>query len=104
MKGYSRVLIKGSEIDDYTIDDSTKQNIDAGKVFAAAISRGTVRKNYTTNKITLGVDYIGNAMRLGPTAFPITPPIPFCEFPARNAKRPCKSVDPKQFGVWRSKL
>lgn len=68
-------------------NEPTKQNSDPAKVCAAAKSRGTVRENYTTNKITLGEDYIGNAMRLDPTAFPITLPIRFSEFLARIAKR-----------------
>ena len=83
-----------------TINEPTKQNSDPAKVCAAAKSRGTVRENYMTNKITLGEDYIGNAMQLCPTSFPITPPIQFSEFPARNAKR----RNLQQFGsnaVWR---
>ena len=66
----------------YTINDSTKQNIYTGKVFATTNLRGTVRENYTINKITLGEDYIGKTMRLGPTALPITLLIQFSKFPA----------------------
>ena len=42
-------------------------------------------------------------MRLGPTAFPITPPIQFSEFPARNTKR----QNLQEFGskaVWRLEI
>ncbi|KAL9971172.1 hypothetical protein ACROYT_G023663 [Oculina patagonica] len=83
------------------IQEPTNEASDPAKVFAGVLkSRRTVRESYTTNKITLGEDYIGNAMRLTPATFSITPAIQFNEFPARNAKR--QSVH--EFGtkaVWR---
>ena len=63
-------------------------------------SQTTVRKSYITSKITLGSDYIGNALRLSPTTFPVSPPIQFSEFPARNArKQKFHDLGPK--AVWR---
>lgn len=51
-------------------------------------SRGTpIRKSYTTNKITLGSDYIGSALRLRPTTFSVSAPTQFSEFPARNTRK-----------------
>ena len=67
----------------------------------AAKSRLTARKSYATNKITLGGDYIGNAMRLSPSTFPVTPPIQFCEFPARNTKRQNFQEFGSASAVWR---
>ena len=63
-------------------------------------SRTTVRKSYITSKITLGRDYIGDALRLSPTTFPVSLPIQFSEFPARNArKQKFHDLGPK--AVWR---
>lgn len=82
-------------------EPATNEASDPASVYTGVVkSRRTVRESYTTNKITLGEDYIGNAMRLSPATFSITPPIQFSEFPARNAKR--QSVH--EFGskaVWR---
>ena len=65
-------------------------------------SRGApIRKSYTTNKITLGSDYIGNALRLRPTTFPISAPIQFSEFPARNSRKQ-KVHDTGTKAVWLS--
>lgn len=70
------------------INNPANENGDSARVYAGVVrSRTTFRESYTTNKITLGGDYIGNAIRLSPTTFPISPPIQFSEFPARNAKR-----------------
>ena len=49
-------------------------------------SKVAARKSYTTSTIMLGADYIGNALRLNPTTFPVSPPIQFSEFPVRNSK------------------
>ena len=85
----SSVKAEKSETATSLVKEPTKENSDpVGRVYAGFVrSRRTVRTSYTTNKITLGEDYIGNAMRLGPATFSITPPIQFSEFPARNAKR-----------------
>lgn len=86
-----------SSVKETTSENNEPSRLNAGVVKSRRIVR---RESYTTNKITLGKDYIGNAMRLGPTTFPITPPIQFREFPARNAKR----QSAHEFGpnaVWR---
>ena len=72
-----------------SVKEITSENNESGSVNAGVVKSRRIlrRESYTTNKITLGEDYIGNAMRLGPMTFPITPPIQFSEFPARNAKR-----------------
>ena len=49
-------------------------------------SKVAARKNYTTSTIMLGADYVGNALRLNPTTFPVSPAIQFSEFPVRNSK------------------
>ena len=49
-------------------------------------SKVAARKSYTTSTIMLGADYVGNALRLNPTTFPVSPAIQFSEFPVRNSK------------------
>ena len=66
-------------------------------------SRGApIRKSYTTNKITLGSDYIGNALRLKPTTFPVSAPTQFSEFPARNTRKQNVHSDTGTKAVWLS--
>ena len=48
----------------------------------------------------LGADYVGNALRLNPTTFPVSPAIQLSEFPVRNSKNQnFHELAPK--AVWR---
>ena len=49
-------------------------------------SKVAARKSYTASTIMLGADYVGNALRLNPTTFPVSPAIQLSEFPVRNSK------------------
>ena len=63
-------------------------------------SKVAARKSYTTSTIMLGADYVGNALRLNPTTFPVSPAIQFSEFPVRNSKNQnFHELAPK--AVWR---
>ena len=69
--------------------ETTDKSKETATTLAGVVkSRGApIRKSYTTNKITLGSDYIGNALRLRPTTFPVSAPTQFSEFPARNTRK-----------------
>ena len=63
-------------------------------------SKVAARKSYTASTIMLGADYVGNALRLNPTTFPVSPAIQFSEFPVRNSKNQnFPELAPK--AVWR---
>lgn len=63
-------------------------------------SKVAARKSYTTSTIMLGADYIGNAPRLNPATFPVSPAIQFSGFPVRNSKNQnFHELAPK--AVWR---
>ena len=63
-------------------------------------SKVAARKSYTTSTIMLGADYVGNALCLNPTTFPVSPAIQFSEFPVRNSKNQSfHELAPK--AVWR---
>ena len=62
---------------------STETTALAGKPTKSKVA---ARKSYTTSTIMLGADYVGNALRLNPTTFPVSPAIQFSEFPVRNSK------------------
>ena len=63
-------------------------------------SKVAARKSYTTSTIMLGANYVGNALRLNPTTFPVSPAIQFSEFPVRNSKNQnFPELAPK--AVWR---
>ena len=81
-------------------NEEVHENTGKASTHTGVKSRTTFRQSYTTSKITLGTDYIGNALRLTPTKFPISPPIQFSDFPARNArKQNLYEFGPKE--VWR---
>lgn len=82
MEGDSLVKSVGKETTDNKSKETATTHAEVVK------SRGApIRKSYTTNKITLGSDYIGNALRLKPTTWPISAPIQFSEFPPRNSRK-----------------
>ena len=63
-------------------------------------SKVAARKSYTASTIMLGADYVGNALRLNPTTFPVSPAIQLSEFPVRNSKNQnFHELAPK--AVWR---
>lgn len=63
-------------------------------------SKVAARKSYNASTIMLGADYVGNALRLNPTTFPVSPAIQFSEFPVRNSKNQnFHELAPK--AVWR---